>query len=471
VFSRLVPYAVLCMCVLLAESPTAAADVLGELAPGAKADPEFLDIYLAELANDQEGYYAAIKLADLGPVVVPRVLGRLRSGDPVVRKWAARTLTDLGAEKAAAGRNAIVQALAAERDEHALWYLVQAADVLRPQPVDVVPEFIKLLGHSSVDLRRTTAEALGNIGQQAAVAKAPLIAALSAAPDNWLQSTIVQSLHQIGLDATDARLLARVRLPDDSEGARDVFRELVRAYPEEAMALVQDHPHLLESMPVNDLALIDLFARADAESNALRAFLGGRPDLPQFVRVNYAKGERIGHVMTWPRQVDPTACFPQRLAVVRVELERVALDSVKADPDYRLWEAEGLVILVIGDKYGFADAATGRVVIEPRFSDAQNFSDNRAVIVLDDKYGYIDKTGKLIVPATFDWGYAFQKGTAAVKQHGKFGLIDVEGRWVKEPTYKLIDPAGTGWRAWTFDGLEGTLDAKGEMISPMKSRD
>jgi len=400
------------------------------------------------------------------------VADRLQSDDPFVRRWAARVLTNMGAKTAAPAREAIAQALAREKNEDTLWYVVQAVDELRPDPKDVVPPLLKVLEHPSVELRRMAADALGHIGPPAASAKPALIRALSRSTDGWLQSTLVSSVRQIGIDAADARALAAAAVPDDSEGARDILRLFLREYPGLAIRFLGDHPRLLAAMPADDLALIDLFARDDAASADLRAFLSRQPDLPKFIRVNYARGERIGRVMTWPRVVDPKLCFPQGATVVRVEAGgRAAIERVANDPHDRLWDAEGLVVLGISDKWGFADAATGRITIEPRFDLAQNFSEGRAVVVTNHKYGFVDKEGKLVVPTMFEWAYAFSHGTSAVQVDGKFGLIDRDGHWIKKPTYERIDPHTDGWWAQTSDHWEGMLDARGELISPVKRLD
>jgi hypothetical protein len=231
---------------------------------------------------------------------------------------------------------------------------------------------------------------------------------------------------------------------------------------------------LLTTIPEDNPALIDLFARHDAASADLREFLTRQPNLPKFVRVDFAKGERIGRVMTWPRNPNPRSCFPQQSAAVRVEPGqpgkpgRAVLDRFATDARFKLWESEGLVMVAIDGKWGFADAVTGRIVIEPKFDRAENFSEGLAVVIVDGNYGYADKAGSFVVKPRFQWGYAFAGGRAAVKEGGKFGLIDAKGSWVKEPTYEMIDPSGSGWMATTFDGQEGMLDDRGEIISPKK---
>jgi len=447
------------------------------LDPRAKTDAKYTDIYLAALADEQQGFYASLHLAELGPSIVPKIVIALHSKFPIVRKYAVRTLSEMGPADAAPTRDEVVAAAARESDDSTLWSMVQAIGIIKCDPRTAVPVLLKVLANPSIELRRMTAEAIGELGPGAAAAKPGLINALDATSDSWLQESIMRSLGQIGIGAADVNALSRAKVRDDSEGALGIFRELVRAYPDLASSFLKAHPRLLAALPSNDLALIDLFARHDAASDKLRASLLKRADLPKFVRVDYAKGERIGAVMTLPRIQDPKLCFPQSLMVVRIDpgkpgdAGRAVIDRFAADPERMLWQSEGLAIIVIDHKWGFIDATTGRIVIPPKFDHAQNFAGERAAIVLDHKYGYVDKSGKLVIPPQFDWGYSFSHGMAGVSVGKKSGLIDTSGRWIKEPTYKQIDPWADGWKAWTFDDMEGLLDKKGELISPIKSPD
>jgi hypothetical protein len=82
---------------------------------------------------------------------------------------------------------------------------------------------------------------------------------------------------------------------------------------------------------------------------------------------------------------------------------------------------------------GYIDK-TGKMVIEPKFSLASNFSEGLAVVstfgghdpglgVVFGNRGYIDKTGKVIIPAEFEDASSFSEGLAAVKTGGKWGYI------------------------------------------------
>jgi hypothetical protein len=55
----------------------------------------------------------------------------------------------------------------------------------------------------------------------------------------------------------------------------------------------------------------------------------------------------------------------------------------------------GLFPVIVGDKWGYIDK-TGKIVINPQFDYANQFSDGLAAVYIGDKYGYIDRTGKYV---------------------------------------------------------------------------
>ena len=68
----------------------------------------------------------------------------------------------------------------------------------------------------------------------------------------------------------------------------------------------------------------------------------------------------------------------------------------------------------------------GRVIIVPNFDDAYDFSQELARIMVDKKYGFIDKTGKVIIKPQFDWASDFSDGVAHVFVEGKQSYIELD---------------------------------------------
>ncbi|MGH9970486.1 MAG: WG repeat-containing protein [Pyrinomonadaceae bacterium] len=102
--------------------------------------------------------------------------------------------------------------------------------------------------------------------------------------------------------------------------------------------------------------------------------------------------------------------------------------------------SEGLAGVVVNRKYGFINQK-GEMVIAPRFiplkeGDAMitartsRFSEGLACVRVDAGYGYIDKQGNFVIQPQFNFAQEFSEGLAwVVTQEGKIGWIDRAGRW------------------------------------------
>ncbi|MEP7163815.1 MAG: WG repeat-containing protein [Ferruginibacter sp.] len=62
-----------------------------------------------------------------------------------------------------------------------------------------------------------------------------------------------------------------------------------------------------------------------------------------------------------------------------------------------------------GDKWGYANPDR-KVVIAPRYSEANWFSEGYASVKIGNKYGYINKTGTLVIPARYTVAKSFRRG-------------------------------------------------------------
>lgn len=118
------------------------------------------------------------------------------------------------------------------------------------------------------------------------------------------------------------------------------------------------------------------------------------------------------------------------------------------------------------DKYGFVNT-NGVEVVPPTYDAAYRFSDGRAAVtnklvsgtitwgdyelpVIENLYGFIDKTGKMVIPMEYSscasfrvgtGGYnyvGFSDGLACVSKDGKYGAIDVNGNVVIPFTFQSL---------------------------------
>ena len=151
------------------------------------------------------------------------------------------------------------------------------------------------------------------------------------------------------------------------------------------------------------------------------------------------------------------------------------------DADYF---SEGLASVTADyDLYGYIDE-TGAMIIKPQWIEANPFSEGLAAVKIlktadngfeYDQYGYIDHTGKYVIPSNWNEAGDFYEGYACVKRGelygGRGGFIDKTGR--------LAIPALNNWKDWkdVSEGMMrvcdernrwGFFNTKGEQVIPFK---
>jgi hypothetical protein len=99
--------------------------------------------------------------------------------------------------------------------------------------------------------------------------------------------------------------------------------------------------------------------------------------------------------------------------------------------------SEGLAMFItVDEKVGFVDK-TGKVVINPQFEIALPFFEGFAAVCQDDKWGFIDKTGKIVINLQFESVGIFQNGKSVFSDGNQVGFIDTKGAYVINPQFDL----------------------------------
>ena len=155
--------------------------------------------------------------------------------------------------------------------------------------------------------------------------------------------------------------------------------------------------------------------------------------------------------------------------------------------------SEGLAAISVDKKWGFIDK-NGKIVINPQFDGVNDFkegfaticigcdylyganrisADNKRFERIPVKFGYINKNGKIVITPQFDWAYGFQEGLAQVEIgiNGKWGYIDKTGKLVIQPQFYDIEFGQTSDEGFceglaaTYNGnYWGFIDKKGKTI-------
>lgn len=98
-----------------------------------------------------------------------------------------------------------------------------------------------------------------------------------------------------------------------------------------------------------------------------------------------------------------------------------------------------LFLVRVNKKAGYIDR-TGKVVIKPKYEDAQDFSDGLAPVKNNGKWGFINEAGKTVIEPRFDGlGWSdLSTGLAPASLLGKMGAIDRTGTFRIEPEYETV---------------------------------
>ena len=101
--------------------------------------------------------------------------------------------------------------------------------------------------------------------------------------------------------------------------------------------------------------------------------------------------------------------------------------------------SEGMACVEINDKYGYIDK-TGKMVIEPQFRSATEFSDGLALISNEKgQYGYIDKTGTIVIQPIYEDAEKFSEGFAVVCLHSETAPSEKKYFYIDKIGKMLID--------------------------------
>lgn len=114
---------------------------------------------------------------------------------------------------------------------------------------------------------------------------------------------------------------------------------------------------------------------------------------------------------------------------------------------------EGLAGVKLNNKWGYIDN-TGKEVIPFKYERAGYFFEGLASVKFSSQWGFIDKTGSEVIPFKYEGAGEFREGLAVVKLYGKFGFIDKTGREVITIKYDNAD--------WKFSGGLAKVELNGK---------
>ena len=117
-----------------------------------------------------------------------------------------------------------------------------------------------------------------------------------------------------------------------------------------------------------------------------------------------------------------------------------------------------------GDKWGYCNKDK-EIIISCKYELAERFDEELAMVIMNDKWGFIDNQGREVIPIIYDivWG-EFREGFVKVEKDGKQGLVDMFGMEITNFKYDCVYDFSEGLAAVMLNDKWGFIDKKGEEI-------
>ena len=126
----------------------------------------------------------------------------------------------------------------------------------------------------------------------------------------------------------------------------------------------------------------------------------------------------------------------------------------------------GIAVVAIdgknGRRYGYVNES-GKEIVSPRFSSAQDFKDDTALVQQCHKFYFIDRYGKKlnenVVRQVGDFidGLALAQDFHKYNGISKYGWINRHGEWIIPPDYEEANPFQEGLAAVKKEGKWGYI--------------
>lgn len=120
------------------------------------------------------------------------------------------------------------------------------------------------------------------------------------------------------------------------------------------------------------------------------------------------------------------------------------------------------------NKWGFIDSS-GKLVIDCQYAEQTTFSSGYSTVLKNDdkaiKYGVIDPDGNEIIPfGKYEYIGSFSEGRCVIKENGKYGFADHTGSVVIQPVYEKATNFSAGYAAVKVNEQWGAIDKDGNMV-------
>jgi hypothetical protein len=147
--------------------------------------------------------------------------------------------------------------------------------------------------------------------------------------------------------------------------------------------------------------------------------------------------------------------------------------KIIADPIYDEILAWGEFIELRSQGYSKLISNSGQVIfdVKDEIQEVGGFSEAYFSIRKDNRWGFVDTSGKLRISNRYDSVYLFNDELAAIKLRGKWGFINKEESIVIQPYYDHVSAFHDGLAIVKSKNLSGIINKSGELVVEISFRE
>lgn len=135
------------------------------------------------------------------------------------------------------------------------------------------------------------------------------------------------------------------------------------------------------------------------------------------------------------------------------------------DYDYVNFFKEERAYVLKNDKYGFIDEE-GKAITPIKYDWVTNFRDGFAIVQIGQKFGYINRAGEEVTPVHYDWVEHFYEAMGLVQRSGYYAFVDTTGKKLFDVPYDAVGRFNDGLAAFSQYNGWGYINRRGETIIP-----
>ncbi|MFR3216465.1 MAG: WG repeat-containing protein [Dysgonomonas mossii] len=126
-----------------------------------------------------------------------------------------------------------------------------------------------------------------------------------------------------------------------------------------------------------------------------------------------------------------------------------------------------LIRVLLNQKYGFIDR-TGKEISPCIYDFTLDFTEGFALVRKDDKYGFINEEGEEVIACNYVGARSFHEGLALVRKNRKYGFINTFGSLVIPYKYHNAQSFNEGLACVSINDKYGYINTKGEEVIEIK---